>query len=66
MTAADEPDRAITDLLAGLRVAFVGKLGGVNRREACRLVRQQGGTPVEGLELPLDLGGLGCRRIALR
>ncbi len=30
------------ETLEGLRVAFLGKLGGVNRREASRLVRQAG------------------------
>lgn len=29
------------------RVAFVGRLGGVNKREAQQLVRQHGGTPVD-------------------
>ena len=32
---------------AGQRVAFVGKLGGVSKREAQRLVRDHQGTPVE-------------------
>lgn len=33
--------------LVGRRVAFVGKLGGVNRQEARQLVRALGGIPVE-------------------
>ena len=32
--------------LSGKRVAFVGKLGGVTRREAQRLVREHGGVPL--------------------
>src|SRR5437868_6242955 len=34
-------------LLLGKRVAFVGKLGGMNRREAQQLVRRFGGSLVE-------------------
>ena len=33
--------------LAGKRVALVGKLGGMNRREAQQIIRDHGGTPVE-------------------
>lgn len=36
-----------TETLGGRCVAFVGKLGGVNRREAAAIVRQHGGTPVD-------------------
>ncbi len=61
--ATDE--KSATDLLAGLRVAFVGKLGGVNRREACRLVRQHGGVPADDLELPLDLVVFGADELPL-
>lgn len=38
---------AESSFLTGKRVAFVGRLGGVTRREAQRLVRQQGGIPVD-------------------
>ena len=52
MTLDANPDGL---LLAGRRVAFLGKLGGVTRREAQRLVRQQGGvavdTPADGADL---------------
>lgn len=34
-------------LLSGQRIAFVGKLGGLTKREASTLVRQHGGVPVE-------------------
>lgn len=57
-TNSGEPEDQ--DLLHGLRVAFVGKLGGVNRREASRLVRQQGGVPIDTCELPVDLIVLGA------
>ncbi|MCA9204500.1 MAG: hypothetical protein KDA59_15710, partial [Planctomycetales bacterium] len=33
--------------LDGLRVGFVGKLGGVTKREAQQLIREHGGTPVD-------------------
>ena len=54
-----------TSLLAGLRVVFVGKLGGVNRRTASRLVRQHGGIPIERCEMPLDLVVLGADELPL-
>lgn len=38
---------ASTDRLLGIRVAFVGKLGGMSRRDAAQLVRQHGGQPVD-------------------
>lgn len=34
-------------LLEGVRVAFWGKLGGFNRREAQQVIRQHGGVPVD-------------------
>ena len=41
--------------LSGLRIAFVGKLGGFTRREAQQLVREQGGSAVERQDPQLDL-----------
>ena len=38
---------AAVKLLSGQRVAFVGKLGGLTKREAAALVRQHGGVPVD-------------------
>ncbi len=61
--AAD--DATATQRLKSLRVAFVGKMGGVNRREASRLVRQHGGVPSERCELPLDLVVLGAEELPL-
>jgi tetratricopeptide (TPR) repeat protein len=52
MSAA--PDAEVSLPLAGRRVAFVGKLGGMTRREAQQLVRQQGGVPVDS-----QVGGQG-------
>jgi tetratricopeptide (TPR) repeat protein len=55
----------------GKRVAFVGKLGGVNRREAVKLARKLGATPVEGDLAKVDVivvgadeqGDLGSKEI---
>lgn len=41
--------------LAGRRVVFLGKLGGMNRREAQQLVRAHGGIPVDKLDPRVDL-----------
>lgn len=46
--------------LAGSRVAFVGKLGGINRREAKKLVRDHGGTPVADSDPEVDLLVIGA------
>jgi tetratricopeptide (TPR) repeat protein len=42
-------------LLQGLRVAFVGRLGGLTRKEAHQLVRLHGGQPVERPTAEIDL-----------
>jgi tetratricopeptide (TPR) repeat protein len=60
------PDANSEDLpLAGRRVAFLGKLGGVTRREAQRLVRQQGGTPVDTPAHGADLIVIGADELPL-
>lgn len=41
--------------LQGRKVAFAGKLGAMNRREARRIVRAAGGTMVERLDASVDL-----------
>lgn len=41
--------------LSGLRVALVGKLAGMNWREASQLIRRHGGTPVEVDANPVHL-----------
>jgi DNA-binding transcriptional MerR regulator len=51
--------------LAGRRVAFVGKLGGVNRREAQQLVRREGGAVVDRSEEDLDLVVIGAEEFPL-
>ncbi|MBI2823409.1 MAG: tetratricopeptide repeat protein [Planctomycetia bacterium] len=44
-----------TDALAGLRVAFAGKLAGMSKRAAQQLVRANGGNPVESIDSATDL-----------
>jgi tetratricopeptide (TPR) repeat protein len=51
--------------LIGKKVAFVGKLGGVTRREAQQLVRQHGGTPVEHPSAGADLIVIGADELPL-
>lgn len=51
--------------LTGKRVAFVGKLGGVTRREAQQFVRQQGGVPVERPSETVDLIVIGADELPL-
>ena len=51
--------------LEGRRVAFVGKLGGVTRREAQQLVRDQGGVPVNKCSIEVDLIVIGADELPL-
>jgi tetratricopeptide (TPR) repeat protein len=46
--------------IAGRRVAFVGKLGSMNRREARDLVRRHGATMVEQVDETIDLIVIGA------
>jgi tetratricopeptide (TPR) repeat protein len=56
---------ADSSFLAGKRVAFVGRLGGVNRREAQQLVRQYGGIAVEESRGAVDLVVVGADELPL-
>lgn len=59
-------DNSPEQLLADKRVVFVGKLGGMTRREAYALVRQHGGTPVERMrETNLDLVVIGAEELPI-
>lgn len=51
--------------LNGRRVAFLGKLGGVTRREAQQLVREQGGIPVDKPSPDADLIVIGADELPL-
>jgi tetratricopeptide (TPR) repeat protein len=58
MTGATQPsptDEKASPLLAGLRVALVGKLAGMSRRDAQQLIRAHGGTAVDGPDAAADL-----------
>ena len=52
-------------LLAGRRVAFLGKLGGVTKREAQHMVREHGGTPVDKVSCDADLIVIGADELPL-
>ena len=54
-TATDIPQPVNADSIAGRRVAFVGKLGGVNRKEARSVVRRLQGTMVDPIDQSVDL-----------
>ncbi len=55
----------LPSILQDQRVAFVGKLGGMPRRDAKNLVRDQGGTPVERLENDVTLVVIGADELPL-
>lgn len=49
-----------TGTITDRRIAFVGKLGGMNRREARELVRKHGGTMVDRVDSTVDLIVIGA------
>jgi tetratricopeptide (TPR) repeat protein len=51
--------------LTGRRVVFVGKLGGVNRRQAHQIVREHGGVPVDKVSPNVDWVVLGADELPL-
>ena len=69
MTFENESTELLSDPetlpLAGKRVAFIGKLGGVTRREAQQLVRQHGGTPIDRPSPDVDLVVVGADELPL-
>ena len=54
-----------SELFRDKRIAFVGKLGGVTRREAQRLVRELGAVPVEKTHAAVDLVVIGADQLPL-
>ncbi len=52
-------------VLQDQRVAFIGKLGGMPRRDAKELVRNQGGTPIDRIETDVDLVVIGADELPL-
>jgi len=62
MSTDDIPETVAEPLgqtLAGARVAFIGKLAGMSRREAQQLIRAQGACPVDAPDANLQLIVLG-------
>jgi tetratricopeptide (TPR) repeat protein len=55
-----EANPATNNIIDGERVAFAGKLGGMNRREARDLVRSNGGTMVERIDASVSLIVIGA------
>jgi len=51
--------------LGGRRVVFLGKLGGVNRRQAFQIVREHGGVPVEKVSADVDWVVVGADELPL-
>jgi len=62
MTAINDE---IQSALKDQRVAFLGKLGGVTRRQAKQLVREQGGIAVDALDASVDLVVIGADELPL-
>ena len=50
---------------SGKRIAFVGRLGGVNRREASRLLRQHGAVPVDELDQQVNIVVIGADELPI-
>lgn len=46
--------------LLGLKIAFIGKLGGTNRKEAMQIVREHGGLPLERASEDADVVVIGA------
>ena len=60
-TSSENPKPSIAEgAIAGMRVAFVGKLGGLNRREARKFVREQGGVMVDSPSAQANLIVIGA------
>ena len=62
---ASESSRDRRSILEGRRIAFLGKLGGMNRREAVAYARLQGGTPVDRTHAEIDLIIIGADELPL-
>jgi tetratricopeptide (TPR) repeat protein len=52
-------------ILAGKRVALVGKLGGFTKRQAQQLIRERGGQPVDRVDQQTDLVVVGADELPL-
>ncbi len=63
METMETTDNSTKSPFDGKRVAFVGKLGGLNRREAARLIREHGGIPVEQSSATVDCIIVGAEQL---
>jgi tetratricopeptide (TPR) repeat protein len=61
MFSSDQPSGAV----AGQRVAIIGRLGGMNRREAMQSIRDHGGTPIERGLKDADIVVIGGDQLAV-
>jgi tetratricopeptide (TPR) repeat protein len=62
---SDPESSSPENFLQGKRVAFVGKLGGVTKREAHKLVRERGGQPVDRVSSNVHLVVIGADELPL-
>ncbi|WP_237607431.1 MerR family transcriptional regulator, partial [Roseimaritima sediminicola] len=62
---ADDAPAADENWIVGKRIAFAGKLGGVSRREAMKMVRGQGAIAVEGVDIRADVIVIGAEESPL-
>src|SRR4051812_20164243 len=62
---AEARETTANDSLAGQRVALVGRLGGMSKREAQQLVRQHGGSVAERADASTTLLVVGERELPL-
>ena len=60
-----QAENEISPLLRGKHVAFVGKLGGLTKREAQGVVREHGGIPVETVDKSADVVVIGADELPL-
>jgi tetratricopeptide (TPR) repeat protein len=58
-------EKLLESPLAGKRIAFVGKLGGLTRREAWQMVRDHGGVPIERATEEADWVVIGAEQLPL-
>jgi tetratricopeptide (TPR) repeat protein len=62
---AETTQTGASSLIANRRIAFVGKLGGVNRKEARAMVRSQGGVMADRIDPSVDLIVIGADEILI-
>lgn len=63
MTGSNETESV--EMLQGKRVAFVGKLGGLTKRQAQQLIRDHGGQPIDRVDHQTDVVVVGADELPL-